>query len=250
MTRDLRIIRNNVLRKHFIKGPKYREVRPANLEKAKCCILEGLDNCISSLYYKNGVDKSFFLEWTNSIKIKIDERVSHLANKLYRNKHRDCLSSRDVKNGLDNIHKDFVVIPIDKATSNIVLVCKRFYAPVITRELELNNNSSTDTCKNDGGLSVNDIIDKNIRDLKIKFGIDSILIENHRLPDMYWMPKMDKNPIKARFIIAFPKSSMKLLARTITSIFRLFLDRYKHIMISLGFSQALTLFGWYRTTNQ
>ena len=42
---DLRIIRNNVLRKLFIKGSKYREVRPSNLEKAKCCIL-GLDNCI------------------------------------------------------------------------------------------------------------------------------------------------------------------------------------------------------------
>ena len=42
----LRIIRNNVLRKLFIKGPKYREVRPINLEKGKRCILEGLDNCI------------------------------------------------------------------------------------------------------------------------------------------------------------------------------------------------------------
>ena len=36
------------------------------------------------------------------------------------------------------------------------------------------------------------------------------------------MLKMHKNPIKARFIIASPKSSIKLLARTITSVFRLF----------------------------
>ena len=72
-------------------------VWPINLEIAKRCILEGLDNCISSWCYKNGVDKSFFLEWTNNIKIKIDERMSHLANKLYTNKHKDCLSSSDVK---------------------------------------------------------------------------------------------------------------------------------------------------------
>ena len=39
---------------------------------------------------------------------------------------------------------------------------------------------------------------------------------------MYWMPKMHKNLIKARFIIAFPKSSIKPLARTIASIFCLF----------------------------
>ena len=84
----------------------------------------------------------------------------------------------------------------------------------------LKNNSSTDTYNNAGGLSANDIIDANIRDLKITFGIDNIPIENHRLPNMYWKSKIHKNPIKARFIIASPKSSIKPLARTITSIFR------------------------------
>ena len=39
---------------------------------------------------------------------------------------------------------------------------------------------------------------------------------------MYWMPKMHKTPIKARFIIASPNSSIKTLARTIASIFCLF----------------------------
>ena len=97
---DLRIIRNDVLRKLFIKEPKYREVKPINLEKAKRCILEGLHNCISSWCYKNGVDKSSFLEWIINIKVKIDERISHLINKLCINKHRDCLSSLDVKNAL------------------------------------------------------------------------------------------------------------------------------------------------------
>ena len=86
VTGDLQIIKNNALRKLFIKGPKYREVRPINLEKAKRCILEGLHNCISSWCYKNGVDKSFFLEWTNNVNVKIDERMSHLTNKLYKNK--------------------------------------------------------------------------------------------------------------------------------------------------------------------
>ena len=49
----------------------------------------------------------------------------------------------------------------------------------------------------------------------------NIPIENHPLPNMYWMLKMYKNPIKGRFIIASPKSSIKLLVRTITSTFRL-----------------------------
>ena len=86
----------------------------------------------------------------------------------------------------------------------------------------MNNNPSVDTYNNAGCLSANDIIDENIRDLKTEFGIYNIPIENHRLPNMYWMPEIHKNPIKARFMIVSPKSSIKPLARTITSIFRLF----------------------------
>ena len=83
----------------------------------------------------------------------------------------------------------------------------------------MNNNSSTNTYNSSGGLTAIDIIDGNITDLKIKFGIHSIPIENHRLPNMHWMSKMHKNPIKARFIIASPKFSIKPLARIITSFF-------------------------------
>ena len=53
--------------------------------------------------------------------------MNHLANKLYTKKHRDSLSSPDVKIALENIQKNFVVVPIDKATGNIALVSKRYY---------------------------------------------------------------------------------------------------------------------------
>ena len=98
---------------------------------------------------------------------------------------------------------------------------KRSYASVITRELRLNNNSSTDTYNSAGGLSTNYITDKNTRDLKIKFGIDNIPIESYQLANMYRVPKMHKIPIKVSFIALSPKFSIKALARTITSIFRL-----------------------------
>ena len=79
--------------------------------------------------------------------------------------------------------------------------------------------------------------------LRIKFGIGNIPIENHRLPNMYWMPKMHKNPIKARFIIASPKSSIKPLARTTTSVFRLFFRQIQTYNDKCRLSQVLTLFG-------
>ena len=54
----------------------------------------------------------------------------------------------------------------------------------------LNKNSPTGTYKNIEGLSANEIIHNNFRDLKIKFGIGNIPIENYQLPNMYWISKM------------------------------------------------------------
>ena len=49
-----------------------------------------------------------------------------LQDKLYTNNHRDSLSSADVKNALDNIHKDFVVDLVDTAIRISLLFVKGF----------------------------------------------------------------------------------------------------------------------------
>ena len=54
---------------------------------------------------------------------------------------------------------------------------------------------------------------------------------------------MHKNGIKARFIGASPKFSIRPLARTMILIFVGFLDKYKHIMTNLDLLRALKMFG-------
>ena len=124
----------------------------------------------------------------------------------------------------------------------MLLFFKRSYASVITRELRLNNNSSTDTYNSAGGLSTNYITDKNTRDLKIKFGIDNIPIENHQLVNMYRMPKVHKIPIKVSFIVLSPKFSIKALARTIASIFRLSFKQMQTYNDKSRFSTGINTF--------
>ena len=219
----LQVIHDNYhLKKLFTKYPKFRETKTINLEKAKSCILTGLNNCINDWCNEKGICKSFFSEWTNNIKNKINNRIEVLHNTLQKYKQIDALSSSDIRAALENVHKDFVVVPIDKATGNIALIFKRFYASVIVKELELGNNNTTDTY-NSVNSSTDTIISSNINDLKSKFGIDDVNIEIHCLPHMYWLPKMHNSPIKARFIIASPKSSIKPLSPAITSAFRIFL---------------------------
>ena len=92
---------------------------------------------------------------------------------------------------------------------NIFLVCEGFHASVILSELGLDNKSFTDTYNKINNLSAEETIGKNVRAMKIKFGIENIPIENHRLLNMNSMPKMHKNPIITRFIVVSPRTSRK-----------------------------------------
>ena len=226
VTGDLRLISNSTLRKLLSKGPKYRESKPINLDKAKESILTGIDECVDNFCSKHGISKSYFTEWISNIKSKINKRIVVLKDTLHLYQHERSLDSPEVELALQSIHSKYVVVPIDKATGNISLVCKRFYASVIAKELGMGENNSTYTYSQVTNKTAEDIINSNIRDLKQKFGIDNISLDNHCLPNMYWLPKIHKTPIKARFIIASPKSSIKDLSKAITSVFRLF---YKQI---------------------
>ena len=167
VTEVLRVIKNNVWRKFFIKGLKYRKIRPIDLEKSKCCILEDLNNFILSSCCKNVVDKTLFSEWSNifsnytdGINIHIRIQIKYTYKNSYSYKNTDWLSSTDLKNALYNIHKNFVVVPIDEATGSIALICTILYASAIATELGLNNSSSSNTYNKINNLSENDIIGK------------------------------------------------------------------------------------------
>ena len=84
----------------------------------------------------------------------------------------------------------FVLVPIDKASNNIAFICKRFYAQVLLEELGLMGSSSSTYTKIDDRLP-KDIIQQHTAELKRKVGEDMSI-----LPDIYWIPKLHKNPVK------------------------------------------------------
>lgn len=64
------------------------------------------------------------------------------------------------------------------------------------------NRSSTNAYRKINNLYANEIINKTIRYMKPKFGIEDISIKNHQILNICWMPKMHKDPIKIRFMIS------------------------------------------------
>ena len=118
---------------------------------------------------------------------------------------------------LESFHSKYVLTPIDKASNNVAVICKRYYAEVILKEIGILGNGS-DTYEQTS-RSRTEIIDENQQYLE-RLGFD--LTEKEKsLPTMYWIPKMHKTPVKHRFIVASKSCSTKPLSTAISNAFKL-----------------------------
>ena len=95
---------------------------------------------------------------------------------------------------------------------------------VLVKELGL-CNESTSTYTRILDQSPEDIVSLHNNQLKEEFNID-VDDGMKTLPDIYWIPKLHKNPAKFRFIIASKRCTTKTLSKNLSSIFTLF---QKHI---------------------
>ena len=219
ITGNLEIVADAKLRKLISKGPKYREPVHFSCNNAKTEILKGIDRCIETWSNKGGLPIAAFADWKNNIILKMDDRISSLANKRS-TLTTSILKDANVNKCLTDLQKNYVIVPIDKASNNVAFICKRYYATVILKELGL-VGSSTSTYTKIENQSADEIISLHKVALKDRFKL-KVEDSMSTLPDIYWTPKLHKNPIKSRFIIASKKCTVKKLSKNISSIFCLF----------------------------
>ena len=125
---------------------------------------------------------------------------------------------------MKDFHRQFVLVPADKAANNIIIVCKKFYLEVVCKELYCLDSSSPHTyieCTSDSGC----IVEEHLNYMK-KGKID-VPLEMHELPKFYWLPKMHKSPYGCRFIAASSKCTTKPLSSILTSCFTTILTHFK-----------------------
>ena len=159
------------------------------------------------------------------------------------------LKDQSVLKALKSLCDQYVLVPIDKATGNVAVVCQRYYAEVLAKELGL-LGSTNQTYKSFPDISTETIVDKTLRDLDKKFSFKNIPpVEQHSLPNMYWLPKMHKTPIKARFIVAAPKCTVKPLSKAITKIFKMFFNKIEAYNAKSRFFSGVNTF-WVVQSNK
>ena len=220
VTGDLRIIKHSKLRKLFAKGPKYREPSYINWDDVKNCVVSGVRSCVEEWCENNSVQPIILHDWLNAVLKLVDDKIDFLKSTTISHRVNPLLKKVDVQIALKELQNKYVICPIDKATGNIALICKRFYALVLSKELGLTNTNGVNV---DNTYEINnsnplEVVDQHFADMNSKFNINCS-DENKCLPKMYWLPKMHKTPSKARFIVAAPICSMKLLSKAVTDAF-------------------------------
>ena len=135
-TGDISIVDDTKVRNLFSKGLNYHETRKPEKEKVKSACQAAIDRYINTMSPRVNKDTSAFTPWKVELLKAIETKVSGLKPYNYNSE----LGNSTSKKCLQELQKDFVIVPIDKASNNIGLVCKSYYHQVLDNEILQSGN--------------------------------------------------------------------------------------------------------------
>ena len=133
VTGDLTIIKDVKLRNFISKGPAYREQISIdwrmNLKNCKAAV---------SRYAKKwakeaNVDRHVLRDWKETVYKFIDEKVASLKQRKINKRKKHILKSRVNLDNLNKLHDNFVLVPAEKASNSVIVVCKKYYLDVVIK---------------------------------------------------------------------------------------------------------------------
>ena len=115
-----------------------------------------------------------------------------------------------MKQGIQEFHKKYVLVPADKAASNVVVVCRLHC--INTLRQELNGTKAYEETY----IDEKSVVYSYSNEIPNKFAVD-VKERQDRRPTMYWLPKLHKRPYKARFIANSSSCTTTELSKLLTS---------------------------------
>ena len=161
---DLRLVEDNKLRKLFTKGPKYRERKLVDWDVIENDLLSSVSECAKAWCDKNKKNQTVLKQWVTTVSSKIKSRIKSLKTSFNSDFIQEVLRNPGCEKSLEELHRKFVIVPIDKASGNVGFVCKRFYAEVLLKELGLKESSGSATYQR-VAENITDLVDKDYNTL-------------------------------------------------------------------------------------
>ena len=206
-TGNLALIPNKNLRDVVSKGPKYREPQTVDLDNLYTSIDADVKDFIKRWSTKEHIAVQCFNEWYHKVMSLVRQRIEDIGRRYNLPKYQSVFSIPDVVECLTELRDNFVLVPVDKATKNIALICKRFYMEVLLKEMQSNAETYQLLSSNTSSLSAvhRDVL----KSLNLVPPCDKI-------PYTYWTPKFHKPTLSQRFIVSYADCSIKPLANKLS----------------------------------
>ena len=234
ITGNLNVIPDARVRSIISKGPKYRF--PSNIDFSKCRreIAASLNDFSNRWCKQENVEPDALKEWKINIFKIIDTRISFYSRNTHLLSSKPKSSFHHLKRGIQDFNMNFILVLADKAANNVVVVLRLYYINTLKRELV-----DTNAYKLQPSLSERVIVDGHGCHTALHFGVKAK--ENQdKVPTLYWLPKLHKNPYKARFIANSSSCTTTELSKLLTSC----LTAVKNMLSSIV-KILLTVPRWY-----
>ena len=98
-----------------------------------------------------------------------------------------------MKQGIQEFHRKYGLVPADRAANNVVVVCRLHCINTLKQELK-GTKAYEET-----PIDEKSVVYSHSNEIPNKFAVD-VKERQDRLPTMYWLPKLHKRPYKAWFI--------------------------------------------------
>ena len=71
-----------------------------------------------------------FDDWEQTVRNYIDDKIEYLKRKLIHERKKQVLNNKKYNEFLKRFHEDYVLVPADKASSNVIVLCNNYYIEV------------------------------------------------------------------------------------------------------------------------
>ena len=142
---DVKIIKNNKLRKLLKKGPNIRELQSINLSEALSERNKEISSSIENMTTKSKIDIELFRNWKVKSLAKIQEKIIKLKQKVKPKGVKSVLNNPEFKIYLEQLSCQFFIVAIDKASNNFACFCKKYYMTKPLHENSINGGTPNKT---------------------------------------------------------------------------------------------------------
>ena len=122
ITGNLKIITDSRIRSIISKGLKY--IFPTHIDCKKCreSIAGALNDYCTRWCKREHVESNALNEWKLNIFLIIDKRISFYSNNLDLLSPKPKFPFRYLKQGIQEFHRKYILVPADKAANNVYAV--------------------------------------------------------------------------------------------------------------------------------